>query len=171
MYGDIVLLSSALLAGGVIVALVHSVREPNVNLRAQVIASVRIEAAKREIARLRVQLDLAWATADRRLDLLREVAAENGASARDLGDSGHALAHDEALALAVRTRIRAAREDFAAVFCPGCSDPRGSHRADGLCPLCPYECRPAGACARRESCESHDVLRPLPLPAPLEVQP
>lgn len=26
------------------------------------------------------------------------------------------------------------------------------------------------SCARRESCESHDVLRPLPLPAPREVQ-
>lgn len=170
MYADLVLLLTALLAGGVIVAFVHSERAPNVNLRAQVIASVRIEAAKREIARLRTQLDRAWATADRRLDLLREVAAENGASARDLGDSGRALNLDEALALAVRTRIRRGLEEFAAVFCPGCSDPRCSHRADGLCFLCPHECQPAGACARRESCESHDVLQPLPLPAPREVQ-
>lgn len=132
MYANLVLLLTALLAGGAIVHLVWVYRglDPRVNVRAQVIASVRIEAAKREIARLRSQLDLAWAAADRRLDLLREVAAENGASACDLGDSGRALAHDEALALAVRTRIRAAREEI-----------------DGIVPL-----------------------RPLPLPAPREVQ-
>lgn len=109
---DVVMALTAFFSGAILVIAVQSLRshDPRVNLRAQVIAGVRLANARREAARLREKLDAAWDTADRRLDYLREVAQELGADARDVEEHVHALAHDEALCLALRLKARRLRQ-------------------------------------------------------------
>lgn len=104
-YIDLVLLLIAFLAGAAALHMVQCLRafDPRVNLRAQVIASVRLSAAHREIVRLREQLDAAWTTADHRLDLLRDVASELGADTATVEDD---LDPDVLLAAASRLRAR-----------------------------------------------------------------
>lgn len=108
-YVDVVLLIIAFLAGAAALHMVQCLRafDPRVNLRAQVIASVRLSAAHREIVRLREQLDTAWTTADHRLDLLRDVASELGADTAAIEDD---LDPDVLLAAASRLRVRHLQE-------------------------------------------------------------
>jgi rubrerythrin len=139
MFADVVVLLAAFFAGGVLVVSIQSLREhdPRVNLRAQVIASVRLSNARRELARLRERLDATEAVADRRLDYLREIADELGASALDIEQRATDLDHDESLCLASRCRVRAMRAELERLLCSHCGDLQGSHATDGLCPVCP----------------------------------
>jgi hypothetical protein len=144
LFVDLVVLLLVFSAGAVLVTLVQTWRgyDPAVNLRAQVIASVRLESSRREAARLRDRLDLALTTADTRLDLLRGVAAQLGADVWDLGPVADDMDPDAALALACRNKARLLRAKNKRLLCPHCCDPRGSHATDGLCPLCAYQAGP-----------------------------
>jgi hypothetical protein len=108
-YIDLVLVLIAFLAGAAALHAVQCLRafDPRVNLRAQVIASVRLSAAHREIVRLREQLDMAWTVADQRLDFLRDVASALGADTTEIEDD---LDPDALLAAASRLRAQRLRD-------------------------------------------------------------
>lgn len=128
MIADVVVVLTAFLAGGALVALVQHLRS---------------FGGAFDVDRLCRERDAAQRAADRRLGLLRDLATAldvdvaSYRAATGLGCAYDLIDAAEMLAGACRWKAEQLVAEIASLLCPHCGDPKGSHSEDGLCLLCP----------------------------------